>query len=285
MSRFAGQSDNWAGGGGCVRNRELGRQAVRPLWLEADSLRERIAEAPGLFVFFSFDSALAQRASNGHLRTHPSARASLVRLCAAPNTRAAVLSARPVEMLQRRLRLQRLSFVGVHGADVQAQGLRLVTEPDRERTAAQIAKLRRACSRSAALKTEGLILDDRIWSLALQLRHASARDSIAAAEAFGLLVAAEELQLRRGDGTLEACAPGPGLGEAAIGMLSGMRRGLAVYVGAGEVDEEGFGAINRAGGISIHVGAPSGPTLARFQLDGGGEVIRLIHWLADARRR
>ena len=263
----------------------MGQQAVRPLWQEADNLRERVAAAQGLFAFFSFDSALAQRASHGHLRTHPSARSALVRLCAAPRTRAAVLSARPVEALQRRLRLQRLSYVGVYGADVHAQGLRLVTEPDREQTEAQIAKLRRACSRSPALKAEGLTLEDRTWSLALQLRHAGARESIAAAEAFGMLVAAAELQLRRGDGTLEACAPGTGLGEAALGLLSGMRRGLPVYAGAGEVDEEAFAAINGAGGLSIHVGTPAGPTEARFQLEGSGEVIRLIHWLADARRK
>ena len=78
-----------------MRNSELGRTgAVRPLWLEADNLRERIAEADALYGFFSFDTALSQRASHGHLRTNPASRAALIRLCAAPNTRGAVLSAR-----------------------------------------------------------------------------------------------------------------------------------------------------------------------------------------------
>jgi trehalose 6-phosphate phosphatase len=268
-----------------VRNWELVRSAVRPLWQEADNLRERVAEAAGLFAFFSFDSALAQRASHGHLRTHPAARSALVRLCAAPHSRAAVLSARPVETLQRRLRLNRLAYVGVHGADVQAPGLRLVTEPDREKIEIVIARLRRACSRVPALKAPGIALEDRIWALALHLRHSSGRDSIAAAEAFGQLAATEDLQLRRGVETLEACAPGPGIGRAALGLLAGVRSALAVYVGAGELDEEGFGAINRAGGLSVHVGAPPSTTQARYKVESGGEVIRLIHWLADARRR
>src|SRR5467141_2618692 len=121
--------------------------AVRLLLLEADNLRERIAEADALYGFFSFDTALSQRASHGHLRTNPDSRAALIRLCAAPNTRGAVLSARKVETLQRRLRLHRLAYVGVHGADVEACGLRMVTEPDLELAEAAVQKLRRACSR------------------------------------------------------------------------------------------------------------------------------------------
>ena len=268
-----------------MRNSGLGRSAVRSLWQEADSLRERVAQAAGLFAFFSFEAALAQRAVHGHLRTHPSARAALVRLCAAPQTRAAVLSARPVETLQRRLRLHRLSYVGVHGADVQGQGLRLVTEPDRERTEDAVARLRRACTRAPALKAQGIVIEDRVWSLAVHFRHASACDATAAAEAFSLLVVAEGLQLRRGEGALEGCAPGGGVGRAALGLLAGLRRAMPVYVGAGEQDEEGFAGVNRVGGLSIHVGMPVGATQARFHLEASGEVIRLIHWLAAARRR
>jgi trehalose-6-phosphatase len=118
--------------------------AVRPLWSEADNLRERVAEASSVYGFFSFDRALSQRASHGHLRTNPAARAALIRLCAAPNTRGAVMSGRPVEVLQRRLRLHRLVYVGVHGAEIENIGLRLVTEPDLDVAEQAIARLRRA---------------------------------------------------------------------------------------------------------------------------------------------
>jgi trehalose-6-phosphatase len=43
-----------------------------------------------------------------------------------------VLSARSVETLQRRLRLHRLGYLGVHGAEIEGVGLQLVTEPDLE---------------------------------------------------------------------------------------------------------------------------------------------------------
>jgi len=270
-----------------VRNSELGRSgAVRPLWSEADNLRERIADAGALFGFFSFDAALAQRASHGHLRTNPAARAALIRLCAAPNTRGAVLSGRRVETLQRRLRLYRLAYVGVHGAEVQNIGLRLVTEPDLQLAEQAISRLRKGCSRVAALQAPGLMLEDRSWALVLHLRNATTQDQIAAAEEFGRLVAAEDLKLRRGPDSLEACAQGTGLGRATLGLLAGLRDALPIYVGAGDADEDGFEAVQASGGLTVHVGPPPRiGTAARWHVADCGEVIRLIHWLADSRRR
>ena len=270
-----------------MRNSEPGRSgAVRPLWSEADSLRERVADAPALFGFFSFDAALAQHASHGHLRTNPAARAALIRLCAAPNTRGAVISGRRVETLQRRLRLHRLGYVGVHGAEVQNFGLRLVTEPDLEDAEQAIGRLRKACARVPALQAPGIAVEDRVWALVLHLRHAATADQIAAAEHFGRLTAAEGLRLRRGNDSVQACTQGASVGRAALGLLAGLRAALPVYVGAGDADEEGFAAVQRFGGITVHVGPPPRTgTAARWHVADCGEVIRLIHWLADARRR
>jgi len=269
-----------------VRNSELGRPgAVRPLWSEADALRGRVADAPALYSFFSFDAALAQRATHGHLRTNPAARAALIRLCAAPNTRGAVLSGRRIETLQRRLRLHRLAYVGVHGAEVENFGLRLVTEPDLDSAEQAVARLRKACARTAAFQAVGVAVEDRVWALVLHLRLASTADQIAAAEEFGRLAAAEALQLRRGPESLEAFAHGASFGRAALGLLAGLRSALPVYVGAGESDEEGFAAVQRFGGITVHVGPPPrAGTAARWHVADSREVIRLIHWLADARR-
>ena len=269
-----------------MRNGELGRTgAVRPLWSEADSLRDRVGEADSLYAFFSFDTALSQRASHGHLRTNPASRAALIRLCAAPNTRGAVVSARPVATLQRRLRLHRLGYVGVHGTDVQAFGLRMVTEPDLISAEETIQKLRRACQRMPSLRGEGIALEDRTCALVLHLRNAEARTRIVAAEDFGKLVAAEGLQLRRGNDSLEAVPEGASSWRAVLGLLAGMRGALPIYVGAGEADEDVFTILNRRSAITVHVGPPPRTgTNARWQVADTGEVIRLIHWLADARR-
>jgi trehalose-phosphatase len=260
--------------------------AVRQLWQEADSLRTRVAEANAVFAFFSFEAALSQRASHGHLRTSPASRAALIRLCAAPDTRAAVLSARPAEVLQHRLRLHRLAYVGVHGADVKAFGLRAVTEPNLEDGEAAVQKLRRACAGNEAFRAKGLTLDDRVWSLALQLRNAEPEARNLAAEEFGKLVSSVGLTLRKGPDCLEAVPAGAHLWRATLGLLAGLRGALPIYVGAGEADEASFEVLNRRSAITVHVGViPAGGTNARWQVADTGEVIRLIHWLADARRK
>jgi trehalose-6-phosphatase len=92
--------------------------------------------------------------------------------------------------------------------------------------------------------------------------------------------------VRRNSDSLEACPQGAGLGRAALGLLAGFKPALPIYVGAGEADEEGFHAVHRIGGLTVHVGAPPRQgTNARYHVADCGEVIRLIHWLADARRR
>src|SRR5207245_256350 len=161
------------GRGGRVRNSELGRTgAVRPLWSEADSLRERVAE-------------------------------------------------------------------------VENFGLRLVTEPDLELAEQAIGRLRKSCAGIPEFEAAGILLEDRVWSLVLHLRHAATADQIAAAEHFGSLAASEGLRLRRGNEAIEACAEGTNLGRAALGLLAGLRAALPVYVGAGDADEAGFGAVQR----------------------------------------
>src|SRR5262249_53703165 len=151
---------------------------------------------------------------------------------------------------------------------------------------AAVQKLRRACSRVPALQAPGIALEDRTWSLALHLRNAGPQAQIAAAEEFGKLVAAEDLRLCDGDGALEAGPEGASLRRAVLGLLGGMRGALPVYVGAGEADEEVFATLNRRSALTVHVGPPPRTgTNARWQVADTGEVIRLIHWLADARRR
>lgn len=276
----------WGRGAG-VSKQDLGRVgALRPLWLDSDALRERVAEADCLYGFFSFEGALSQRASNGHLRTHPAARATLARLVTSPRTRAAVLSGRNAQMVQRRLRLQRAAYVGAFGAEVQATGLRLVTEPDLEQLRASIAKLRKLCAKSAALTQPGVVIEDRTWALAVHLQSAEPKAASLAAMDFTNLVAACDLQLRSSPGLVAACATEASLGSAALGLLAGVRRALPVYVGQGDADEEAFGDVNAAGGITVHVGTPPRQgTVARYMVQDTGEVMRLLHWLSDARRR
>ena len=97
-----------------------------------------------------------------------------------------------------------------------------------------------------------------------------------------------EIVGQHGQNRLAAPCDGHGasFGRAALGLLAGLRTALPVYVGAGQSDEEGFAAVQRFGGLTVHVGPPPRTgTAARWHVADSREVIRLIHWLADARRR
>jgi trehalose-6-phosphatase len=169
---------------------------------------------------------------------------------------------------------------------VLATGLRLVSEPDLEQVAGQVHRLRKLCLRAPALSVRGLSLEDRAWALALHLKAAEPPLAALAAMEFARLAATCDLQLRSQPGVLEACSPLGGLGRAAGGLLAGQPGALPVYVGASDADEEGFTAVNARSGISVHVGpAPRHGTAARYMVADAGEVIRLVHWIADARRR
>src|SRR5207237_1727975 len=145
---------------------------------------------------------------------------------------------RKVETLQRRLRLHRLAYVGGHGTDVQACGLRMVTEPDLERAETAVQKLRRACSRVPALQTAGVVVEDRIWCLALHVRHAEPQVRVAATEEFGKLVSAEGLFLHHADDSIEAVPDGASMWRAVPRLLVGSGGALRAYVAArGAVEE------------------------------------------------
>src|SRR5256885_1269479 len=94
----------------------------------------------------------------------------------------------------------------------------MVTEPDLEVAEQAVQKLRRACSRLPVLQAPGIAVEDRTWSLVLHLRHAEPPARIAAAEGFGKLVAAEELELRGADDSLEAVPPGAAMWRAVLAL-------------------------------------------------------------------
>jgi len=169
---------------------------------------------------FSFDTALSQRASHGHLRTNPASRAALIRLCAAPNTAAPCSLPGRVETLQRRLRLHRLAYVGVHGADV--EGLR-PADGDRARPGVgRGGGAEAAAGLLAAADPAGrrIVVEDRTWSWCCTSATPSRKPASRRRKSFGKLVAAENLSCAAGDDSLEAVPEGASLWRAVLGLLA-----------------------------------------------------------------
>jgi len=129
-----------------------------------------------------------------------------------------------------------------------------------------------------ARRIPGMLLEEKPCSLAL---HVTADPSLeSAVKALALAAAAQSphpLRLIRGKSVFELVPAGIDKGQAidrflALPPYAGR---IPVFLGDDLTDEDGFRAINRAGGLSAHVGQRD--TAARYRLTSPTEV---RHWLA-----
>jgi trehalose 6-phosphate phosphatase len=126
----------------------------------------------------------------------------------------------------------------------------------------------------------GMMLEDKGGTLALHYRQTP---SLAAAcrELVHRVVDASGGELKAIDGKMVVeLMPGTaGKGQAIAVFLAEppFRGRKPVFVGDDSGDEDGFVVINRAGGISVRVGA--GPSAARHRL---ADVAEVLAWLAQS---
>jgi trehalose 6-phosphate phosphatase len=129
-----------------------------------------------------------------------------------------------------------------------------------------------------ATRHDGVLLEDKGGCLALHYRrapslralcHTLVREAVQASN--GALVAVA------GKMVIELMPRSAGKGQAIADFLANppFHGRLPVFVGDDTTDEDGFAAVNRLGGVSVHVGV--GATIARHHLATVGDVLA---WLA-----
>ena len=123
----------------------------------------------------------------------------------------------------------------------------------------------------------GVMVEDKGLAVALHFRRVpeQAPAAIALAEA-AMAAAAPPLRLLRGKAVVELIPADAGKGRAIARFMghAPFAGRIPVFVGDDVTDEDGFEAVNRMGGVSIHVGAAA--TAARYRL-ASPEAVR--HWL------
>lgn len=261
------------------------RAPACPLWDAAEALQYRVAGAERVYAFFDYDGTLSEIAATpARARTNPAARGALARLAGISGVRVAVISARPVEALRRRLRLGDIGYVGLDGLEVEAPGLRAVDArvdvSDAER---RVALLRRDAEALLAREAvPGAFLEDHRCMLALHVRLAGpiARPLM---ETFSRLTRAHGLVALRGRQVVEARPRDLSKGRAMSCLLAGFPGALPIYVGDDEADEPAFQALVGRG-VTVRVSGSTSDTAARYLLASVPEVARFAHFLADSRR-
>lgn len=246
-------------------------QAFTPEFVAKPALRSEAATPIALFL--DFDGTLVEIApSPEQVRIDRRVPAALDALRQQLDGALALVSGRPVAFLDAMMAPYRFDAAGLHGAQIRIGGeeapLAGPSEALREATRAMVR---------FANGHVGVIVEDKRQSVALHWRLAPALAEEAVALMEGL---AERLgpamRLQRGKAVAELVPATASKGNAIAGLLGqGVYAGrLPVFIGDDVTDEDGFAAVDAAGGLSIRIGA--GETRAQHRLASPTVLRRIL---------
>lgn len=184
----------------------------------------------------------------------------------------ALVSGRPVAVLDDFLEPHRFDAVGLHGAQRRLGGemAPIATATDEVRRATK--ELVRFANAHV-----GVIVEDKRLSVALHWRLAPQLEDEAGALMQALAAEyAPALRLQRGKAVAELVPAGASKGGAITWLMqqptyAGRK---PIFIGDDVTDENGFAAVNAAGGLSIRIGA--GETCARHRLASPTALRRIL---------
>lgn len=188
----------------------------------------------------------------------------------------ALVSGRPIAQIDEYLRPFRGAAAGLHGLERRRADGALVETPPHP----ALEPLRARLVPFAASRP-GVLLEDKVLSIALHYRNAPEREAECRAEMEAALADAPGLDLLRGKMVFEARPHGMDKGNAIALFLAEppFRGRTPVFVGDDRTDEDGFRIVAAQGGIAIKVG--SGETLAPLRADSVAEIHDWLRRLAD----
>lgn len=266
----------------CSAQGEMGQQSC-PNAETPDEFPELPADAA---LFLDLDGTLVEIAPTPEqVQVAPFLPELLSRLAEQRGGALAVVSGRRLADIDRLLAPWRGAAAGLHGVERRrGDGFTLLPHSDADAGAA--AALEAIRQRAAAFAGEhpGVRVEDKGRSLALHYRTAPEHGAATAAFAERSLAAhADVLRLIPGKMVFEMQPRGHGKDRAIAAFLSEppFAGRIAVFLGDDVTDEDGFGEVNRRGGMSIRVGKPM-ETLACFSLPS---VTAVLAWLQRAASR
>jgi trehalose 6-phosphate phosphatase len=237
------------------------------------------ASKRGYALFLDFDGTLAD------LAPHPDAVAIdadlgdvLARLAARLDGALAIVTGRPITVIDRHFAPHRFDVAGLHGAELRLRGtLREATRDPR-------LPLLAARLRDRFALAPGVIVEDKGGSVAVHWRLApDAEPAVALALQDGLAWLGPGWRLLRGKAVLELLPAAASKGDAIRAFLQEppFRGRRPVFAGDDVTDEDGFAFVQQAGGLAFRVGPE--PTLARRRISSPAALRRVIRsWASGA---
>ncbi len=248
-------------------------------------MRRLVAE-PCVLICCDYDGTLTPiRGRPQGAMLEPPTRRLLAQLRDRPRINLAIVSGRWLPELRRLVGVSDIYYIGNHGLEIAGPGLTFV-HPDASRYRPTLRRLVGLLRRAAAT-VPGVVIEDKRWTLSVHYRLTPPRR---VAPILKHLQAIAEPHRRRGDIVIGG---GKGVfeirlpilwhkGSASLwlrhhlGTLQDVPRPFTVYLGDDLTDEDAFAAVQRDGGIGIHVGGGRRPTAARLRLP---DIDGVIRWL------
>ncbi|WP_348645307.1 trehalose-phosphatase [Methylobacterium sp. BTF04] len=239
-----------------------------------------MTEPTDLALYLDFDGTLVEIAPTpDQVRVDPALPAALERLRERLGGALAIVTGRPIGVIDDFLSPARFDVAGLHGVERRVDGVVSGgTADDHPALRARIAGLV-----AAVTGLDAVLIEDKGASVAVHWRLAKSADAAAAEEAVkataAALGSAYRLQLGKAVGEIVPALATKGHAIRAFAEHAPYAGRRAIFLGDDLTDEKAFAVVNEGGGISVRIGAAD--TIATRRLDHPEAVRRLLYSWAD----
>ena len=248
--------------------------------------RRRLAGAFRVLLLFDYDGTLTPIAARPEAATlSDETRRMLSVLAGMDRFVVGVVSGRGLADLEAMVAVPGLIYAGNHGLEMKGAGMDFV-HPEAPAFEASLAEVARLLDRELA-NAPGVLVDNKRLTLTVHFRNApdsqGAQVDGTVVVATAPYVEAGQLKITRGKKVVEVR---PNLDWGKGKAIEKIREScgdspLPVFFGDDQTDEEGFAAVQEAGGLAVFVGPAREDTLALHRLDTPAEVGQVLELLVQ----
>ena len=233
-----------------------------------------VAGVPRLLVTSDFDGTLAPIVNNpADARPLPEAASALIALADVPDTAAALISGRALEVLRSLSSMpDTVHLVGSHGAEFDSGFSHDIDRDLVDRITAELNAI--------AAHRPGVAVETKPASVALHVRNASADDGAAALDEARAAAGAWDAHLTEGKAVLEFAVISTDKGEAVDILRDQHDASAVVFFGDDVTDEKAFRRL-RDGDVGVKVGP--GDTAAGYRIETPDDVATALEYILNAR--
>ena len=246
-----------------------------------EDIKMRIDNSDSIALFLDYDGTLVRFRDRPKHATPPQEVIEIIeKLVGYPKLKIFIISGRTLSELKRMLPIKGLSFIGLHGLEMDYMGKSFLWEKAKE-VKPIIAHIKREALKKFE-KEKKVIVEDKTYALALHYRMLE-RDRVEEVKREFLKIIKRHnngnLEILPGAEVLDLRPKGWDKGKAVSLILKKLPRSIPVYIGDDRTDEDAFRILKQ--GITILISDKIKKSYAKFYLRNPDEVIRFLKEVID----